>query len=65
MNKKTNSQPLKNKIGLFVLIGVCLVVAVMLSYKFYSDYRRVNTFDFDEVTPEGYFTDLETSSPEN
>ena len=59
INKEKFSKPL-----IIALILVLVAVIAVFTLKFYGKYKASNTFDFAESSPEGYFTDLATSVPE-
>jgi hypothetical protein len=56
---------IKSQKTLFLILGlvIILLLAVIGVVK-YLDYRKNSSFNFDIVTPQGEFKDLETSTPE-
>lgn len=65
MIEKVKKNEKKSKMLLAVLVGILVLAIFGFSFKFYAKYQENNSFDFDRVSPEGYFTDLETTQPDD
>jgi polyferredoxin len=55
----------ENKKLFYILLGALAIIIVVFTWMFSSKYKQANTFDFAQVSPQGYFTDLKTSAPDS
>ena len=53
------------KVFYALLAFILIVVIVFFTFKFVQKYNVSNQFDFDSVSPQGYFQNLQTSIPES
>ncbi len=49
----------------YFLLAVLVVVIVFFTFKFAQKYKENSEFDFDSISPQGYFNNLQTSIPES